>query len=172
MHGQDIADLEYTLADSEWTIAGKQAGTFGADIAIQGAIRPRRDRGIERAAFSGGFNGVFQVPMNAPPLPGLYLNAQRVDANSTTNPWMQFGGFGLGCGDLVGAFEIHELVFGAPDPSNGFPVIEKLAVDFLQHCATLELTPAITGSIGSTAPFPCTTGSIRRCRHRCPPRST
>jgi hypothetical protein len=161
-NGLDSADLVQTLAESAFAMRGWVEGDSGLRIDMKGSFRPRRDRGVDLSATVGIVRGIFLAPWGHSPALGRYLNAQAVNPNWTTNPYMTFGGFALSCGDSTGAFEILELEFGGPpDPLNGTTTATKAAIDFVQQCAgATSLSPAITGSIRFNSAIPLHDGIV------------
>jgi thrombospondin type 3 repeat protein len=58
----------------------------------------------------------------------LYSDATRFGFQSAVVPGLDVSGDGRGCNELVGAFRVHEVVYGAGD------VVDSFAADFVQHC--------------------------------------
>jgi len=155
----DNADIEYTLDETEWSMWAVKMGTYGAQVNMNGGFRPRRDRGLDFAAITGSISADFQAPIGADS-PGLYLNGQRHESNSTVVPWMQFAGFGAGCGTVVGAFQIHELEFDPPTSPFDHVIANKLAIDFVVHCLHEVVEPAISGSFRMNSAIPLHDGIV------------
>lgn len=148
----DIKDLVYTLSESEFAARGWQFGTYGTHIEMQGSFRPRRDIGIDYPAVGTRLLGLFSAPRDSAPAPGRFVNGQSIDPNATTLPFITVASV-LQCNTSIGAFEILELEFGAPEPGGGLTVA-KAAIDFEQYCAGLDVKPPITGSIRLNSAIP------------------
>lgn len=88
----------------------------------------------------------FSNGLNVPLAPGTYSGAVRYPFNPPGVPGLSVYGDGRGCNTLTGSFIVSEIVVG---PMN---LIQRLAVDFEQHCEGAP--PALFGSVRvrSTAP--------------------
>jgi len=93
--------------------------------------------------YSQTWDGLFEPPVGKTLVKGIYEYAQQFHY---TKPGLSVGGDGRGCNTDTGRFFVSDIAIS----SGG--VVERLAVDFEQHCE--GATPALYGSIryNSTSP--------------------
>ena len=105
--------------------------------------------------FAGGALGSwsfsFDTASGAPFAPGSYAGATRYPFNSPTQPGLDASGDGRGCNVSSGRFVVYEAAFTGT-------TVDKLAVDFEQHCENAQ--PALFGfvRIGSDVAIPDSDG--------------
>jgi hypothetical protein len=71
---------------------------------------------------------------------GTYEGATRAPFNSPTKPGLSVSGAGRGCNTLNGRFTVRQIIYSKDGHG-----IDRLAVDFEQHCEAMR--PALSGSI-------------------------
>ncbi|NEV63155.1 DUF4082 domain-containing protein [Thiorhodococcus minor] len=81
----------------------------------------------------------FAAPGNAALEVGTYDSATRFPFQAATDPGLSVSGSGRGCNTLTGTFDVLEIAY--TDSGD----VEKLAIDFEQHCNGAE--PALHGAI-------------------------
>ncbi len=92
--------------------------------------------------FEGGARNTwsfeFEAPLGQELLPGTYQATGAAPAYGT-EPAMNVGGQGRGCGPLTGEFTVHEAEYG-----EGGEVL-RFAADFVQYCSGID--PPLHGSV-------------------------
>jgi predicted nucleotidyltransferase len=96
--------------------------------------------------FTFDFSGIGVNPLTV----GTYNNATRYPFNSATEPGLDVSGDGRGCNQLVGSFQIFELV------RNNKGIIQHFAADFVQYCSSDIGGPALRGSVRFNSEIPLT----------------
>jgi len=80
--------------------------------------------------------------------PGLYAGATRFPFQAPVDHGLDVSGDGRGCNELDGAFQVHEVVYGAASS------IDQFAADFVQYCdnSPRKLTGAIRFNASDSIP--------------------
>ena len=91
----------------------------------------------------------FAAPDEADLTAGTYADATRWPFQAAGVPGLSVSGEGRGCNQLVGHFDVRDVVYGA-DGS-----VEQFAADFEQHCEGAD-RPALTGQIRFNSDVPLT----------------
>ena len=106
-------------------------GTLRQFLAADGTFTAQRnfDDGVS-IGFAGSedWNVDFAAPGPVDLQAILYSGATRFPFQSAVVPGLSVSGDGRGCNELAGAFQVHEIVYGAGTD------IDSFAADFVQYC--------------------------------------
>jgi hypothetical protein len=106
-------------------------GTLRQFLPADGSFTAQRnfDDGVG-VAFDGSeaWNLDFAAPGPVDLQPILYTGATRFPFQSAVVPGLSVSGDGRGCNELTGAFQVHEIVYGAGTD------VDSFAADFVQFC--------------------------------------
>ena len=106
-------------------------GTLRQFLAADGTFTAQRnfDDGVSLGfAGSEDWNVDFAAPGPVDLQTLLYSGATRFPFQSAVVPGLSVSGDGRGCNELAGAFQVHEIVYGAGTD------IDSFAADFVQYC--------------------------------------
>jgi hypothetical protein len=122
-----------------------------ADGAIDATASPAGD--TVTVGFAGGALGSwdfeFDTASGAPLVAGSYGGATRYPFNAPTQPGLSVDGDGRGCNTLTGRFVVLEAAFTGA-------TVDKLAIDFEQHCE--GGVPALFGFVRVNSAVPISDG--------------
>ena len=99
---------------------------------------------INIKASDGEWDIQFSPAKGRPWVGGFYDNAQRYPFQESPHPGLSISGYGRGCNQLTGKFEILEMKFESSPDEFSKGTMQHFAANFEQHC---DGGPALSGYI-------------------------
>jgi len=136
--------LSFASDHGDWIGQG-QAWTL---TPLDGSISASASTGAIQVHFDGDtwWDLDFVAPAGTPLVPGVYEGATRMPFQSPTTPGLDVSGDARGCNTLTGRFVVLDARYG---PAGD---VQKLAIDFEQHCE--GGSPALFGSVRYNSTLP------------------